>query len=69
MNPIKLQLRFTKAGKVWWVGARDKREPHVTIEQIVSKSETTKNLHAFQDLNGISIYLKAVLKESFKTQG
>ena len=47
-----LPCRFRKAGRVWGGGARETREPHVTIGQPVSKSETTKNLPAFQDLNG-----------------
>ena len=39
---------------MWCDGAREPRGPHVTIGQTVSKSETTKNLPAFQDLNGKS---------------
>ena len=37
------------------VVARERHEnPHVTIGRTVSKSETTKNLPDFQDLNGTS---------------
>ena len=37
---------------MWCDGARETRESHVTIGRIVSKSERTKNIPAFQDLNG-----------------
>ena len=39
---------------MWCGGAHETREPHVTIGRTVNKSETTKNLPAFQDLNGTS---------------
>ena len=48
----KISCRFRKAGRVLCDGAQETREPHVTIEKTISKSETTKNLPAFQDLNG-----------------
>ena len=34
------------------VVARERHEPQVTIGRTVSKSETTKNIPVFQDLNG-----------------
>ena len=37
---------------MWCGGARETRELHVTLGRTVSKSETTKNLPPFQDLNG-----------------
>ena len=37
---------------MWCCGARETREPQVTIRRTVSKSEITKNLPVFQDLNG-----------------
>ena len=49
---IEPPWRFLKAWRVWCGGAWEKWEPHVTKGRIVSKSETTKNLPAFQDLNG-----------------
>ena len=51
---LQIACRFRKAGRVWCAGARETREPHVTIGRTVNKSETTKNLPAFQDLNDIS---------------
>ena len=47
-----LLCRFRKARRVWFGGAREKREAHDTLGRIVRKSETTKNRPAFQDLNG-----------------
>ena len=35
-------------------GARETRKPHVIIGRTVSKSETNKNLPAFQDFNAIT---------------
>ena len=49
---IIVPRRFRKAGRVWCGGAREAREPRVTIGKISSKTETTKNLPAFQDLSG-----------------
>ena len=37
---------------MWCCGAGETREPRVTIGEIVSKTETTKNVPAFQDLSG-----------------
>ena len=51
-NMKNIQLRLRKAWKVWCGGARETREPHVTIGRTVSKSETPKNLPAFQNLSG-----------------
>ena len=45
-----IQLRLRKAWKVWCGGARETREPHVTIGRTVNKSETTKNLPLFKIL-------------------
>ena len=45
-------------------GARETREPHVIIGRTVSKSETNKNLPAFQDLSGS---LKKKCQEFFRT--
>ena len=36
-------------------GARGTREPHLTIGRTVSKSETTQNIPAFQDLNSHAV--------------
>ena len=47
-----IPCRFRKAGKVCCGDARETREPHVIIGRIVRKSETTKDLPAFQDLDG-----------------
>ena len=41
---------------MWWGGARETREPHVTIGHIVSNIEATKNLPAFPDLSGMKTY-------------
>ena len=41
---------------MWCCGARETREPRVTIGRTVGKSETTKNLPAFQDLNGTRVF-------------
>ena len=43
---------FRKAGRVWYGGVRETREPQVTIERTVSKIEATENLPAFQGLSG-----------------
>ena len=53
---IDIPFRFRKAGRVWYDGARETREPHVKIGRAVTKNETTKTLSAFQDLNG-NLYL------------
>ena len=37
---FNIPLGFKKAGKVWRGGARETREPHVTIGRTVSKKET-----------------------------
>ena len=37
---------------MWCSGARETREPLVTIGRTVSKIEAIKNLSAFQDLSG-----------------
>ena len=50
---LEIEILPCRLRKVWCGGARDTREPHVTIGKTVSKSETTKNLPAFQDLNGM----------------
>ena len=44
---------FEKRGGVRCGGARETQEPHLTIGRTVRKSETTKNLPAFQDLTGM----------------
>ena len=38
---------------MWIGGARETREPHVSIGRTVSKSETTENLLTFEYLNGM----------------
>ena len=55
MEVYLLSYRIRKAGRVWIGGAQETREPHVIIGRTVNKSETTKNLPAFQDLNGSRI--------------
>ena len=50
-----LSYRFRKAGREWFGGARETREPRVTIGVTVKKIGTLSKLHAFQDLSGISI--------------
>ena len=37
---------------MWCGGARETLEQHVALGRTMSKSETTKNVPAFQDLNG-----------------
>ena len=54
---------------MWCGGARETREPHVTIERTVSKREVTKNLPAFQNLSGIKVRLRLINYENFKTVG
>ena len=49
---LNIPWRFRKAGRVWYDGARETREPHVTIVRTVSKKEATKNIPGFQDLSG-----------------
>ena len=49
--PFAWKQRFRKAGRVWCGGARETREPHVTIGRTVSKKEATKNHPAFKDLS------------------
>ena len=41
---------------MWCSGARETREPLVTIGRTVSKIEAIKNLSAFQDLSGSKMY-------------
>ena len=51
-NALILSLRYRKAGREWCGGARETREPPVTIESLQSKWSIFANLPAFLDLNG-----------------
>ena len=65
-----LPCRFRKAGIVWCGGARETREPQVTIGRTFSKSETAKNLPAFQDLSGNILWIQfPKVKNSLNTYG
>ena len=47
-----MKIRKSGEGVVWW-RVRDTRATcHKLLGKIVSKTETTKNLPAFQDLSG-----------------
>ena len=50
---LQLPLKLRKAGRVWCGGARETREPRVTIALLLSKWSNLSNLPAFLDLNGI----------------
>ena len=50
--------KLRKAGSVWCGGARETREPHVTIGRTVSKSETIKN---FPPLKILTVHFDKIM--------
>ena len=47
-----------KRGEIWCGGARETREPHVTIGLLLPTDNIFSNFPAFQDLYDMSLYEK-----------